>query len=193
MKKSLIVLTCLVGIALQGCVSYSQNRLTQANLPTNTLSSNEKPKLYIDVRANYKFNDNPAVSHVNIANLEELIKNSLTESGYFSEVTTRKENASAYATITLQNHEQGSTGLAFLSGLTLFLIPGTYENTLDLSMEFRDENGQKQGRVNSQEAVTSWMHLLLLPATPFVRADTNTIIKQLTQKALEAAIKDGLI
>lgn len=190
--KRFISLALLMSLAvLQGCASYSHNLQSE---PTQWPLSNEKPtKAYLSVHAEYQLNDAAANSITNITALENLVKKDLEESGYFSAVTTQKEAADVYATVTLRNHEEGSMGLAFITGLSLFLIPGAFDNTYSVEMRFRDADGNVIGKTSAQERVTTWMHLILLPAAPFARADIDETISILTKRALEKAIQEKII
>ncbi|MBC3955942.1 hypothetical protein [Pseudomonas triticifolii] len=95
-------------------------------------------------------------------------------------------------TATLRNHEEGSLGLAFVTGFTFFLIPSKSDNTVSLDLTFRDVDGKKLGQVSKQEKLTTWRHLVLVFAVPF-NDSSDRLIRELARSALEEAAGKGLI
>lgn len=192
LKKLIALLAVTAALCLQGCMTYSHNSLQQVEQWPLAEAKQNKPTVYLKVQTEYLINDTPGTSNNNVAKLEGLLTQAFMDSGRFARVTTEQEESDLYVTVTLRNHETGNLGLAVITGATFFLVPGTYDNTLTMDMMFRDGNGEKLGRVQKQEGLTTWMHLFLIFALPFQDSD-DSLLTQLTQSNLEEAAKKGLI
>ncbi|WP_449125942.1 hypothetical protein [Pseudomonas viridiflava] len=192
MNKFLMLLAVLFSLSLQGCMTYSHHELAQASQWPPAAPVKAKPAAYLKVQAEYALNEDRANSGTNIAALEKLLKEELQGSQRFSKVSVEREPSDLYVTATLRNHEEGSLGLAFLTGFTFFLIPNKVDNTLSLELTFRDGEGRKLGQVSKQEKLTTWMHLVLIFALPF-NESSDKVIRDLARSALEDAAGKGLI
>lgn len=192
MKQLIALCTVLASLALQGCMTYSHNSLQQVEQWPLAAPQQDKPTAYLKVHTEYLINGNPGTSNANVAKLEALLVQAFTDSGRFARVTTEQEESDLYVTVTLRNHETGNLGLAVITGATFFLIPGTYDNTLTMDMVFRDGNGERLGRVEKQEALTTWMHLFLIFALPF-QGSSDALLSQLAQSNLEEAVRQDLL
>lgn len=64
-------------------------------------------------------------------------------------------------------NEEGSVGLAFLSGLTLMLVPSSSTLMYDLKVELIDNRTQRRYEATAKNGVTTTMQILFLPALPF--------------------------
>ncbi|NQD95862.1 hypothetical protein HP532_24695 [Pseudomonas sp. CrR25] len=192
MKKLIALLAVVASFALQGCMTYSHNSLRPVEQWPLAEAKQNKPSVYLKVQTEYLINDVPGASNSNVAKLESLLAQAFEGSGRFARVTTEQEQSDLYVTVTLRNHETGNLALAALTGATFLLIPGTYDNALTMDMVFRDGSGEKLGRVQKQEELTTWMHLFLIFALPF-RDSGDSLLTQLTQSNLEEAAKKNLI
>ena len=192
MKQLITLLVVAATLALQGCMTYSHNTLPEVQQWPLAESVQAKPSAYIKVQTEYSVNGTPAANNPNIAKLENLIKQGFIDSGRFSRVSTEQEASDLYVTVTLRNQETGNLGLAVVTGATFFLVPGTFDNTLIMDMMFRDSEGKKLGRVEKQEKLTTWMHLLLIFALPF-NESADPLLTELTKSNLEEAAGKDLI
>ncbi|TCD23838.1 hypothetical protein E0D86_01055 [Pseudomonas sp. IC_126] len=192
MKALIALLAITASLTLQGCMTYSHNTLPDVEQWPLAESAQTKPTAYIKVQTEYSVNGTPTASNPDIAKLENLVKQSFTDSGRFSRVSTVQEASDLYVTVTLRNQETANLGLAVLTGATLFLVPGTFDNTLIMDMMFRDGDGKKLGRVQKQETLTTWMHLFLIFALPF-NESADALLTELTKSNLEEAASKDLI
>ncbi|WP_181296790.1 hypothetical protein [Pseudomonas sp. Q2-TVG4-2] len=192
MKQLIALLAIAASLTLQGCMTYSHNMLPEVQQWPLAESVQAKPTAYIKVQTEHSVNGTPTASTPNIAKLEQLIKQGFVDSGRFSRVSTEQEASDLYVTVTLRNQETGNLGLAVVTGATFFLVPGTFDNTLIMDMMFRDSEGKKLGRVEKQEKLTTWMHLLLIFALPF-NESVDPLLTELTKSNLEEAAGKDLI
>ena len=191
MKKlfAAMLTSCLL---LTGCISYSSNQLAQVQTWPPAASGTDKPTAYIRVEGQYQHNDQPRSGGFNQAGLEKLILKQYQDSGLFSRVGTTEQEADLYINVSVNNHENSSTAAAFITGLTLFIIPSTASNTLSMQTEFMDGSGKLLGSVEKHETITTWMQLLLVFALPFSES-TDKVLTQLSQSSLDAAARQKLI
>jgi len=192
MKKLIALLAVAASLSLQGCMTYSHNSLQQVEQWPLAAPAQEKPTAYLNIQTEYSVNGTPTASNPNIAKLEELLTQAFMDSGRFARVSTQQEESDLYVTVTLRNQETGNLGLAVITGATFFLIPGTFDNTLTMDMMFRDGEGKKLGRVQKQEILTTWMHLLLVFALPFNESG-DALLNDLAKSNLEEAAEKELI
>ncbi|HDV4152586.1 TPA: hypothetical protein RH932_006167 [Pseudomonas aeruginosa] len=82
--------------------------------------------------------------------------------------------------------------LAIISGATLLVIPGTFDNEWIMETRFFDANGKEQGRVVKREITTTWTQLLLVFALPF-NESTDEILAKLARSTLEEASQRKLL
>ncbi|RMQ50178.1 hypothetical protein ALQ04_02310 [Pseudomonas cichorii] len=192
MNKFLTLLAIVFSLSLQGCMTYSHHELTPVGQWPLAQAKQDKPTVNLKVLAEHSVNANPVNASANIVALEKLLIQEFQESQRFSKVLTEQQASDIYVTATLRNHEEGNMASAFLTGFTLFLIPGTFDNTLSLELSFRDKDGKKLGQVRKHEKLTTWMHLVLIFAVPF-NESSDQVVKQLVRSALEEAAGKGLI
>lgn len=191
MKRLCLTLLALLSLQLVGCVSYSKNQL--ADVRTWPLErSAEKKSAYLKVQTDYLFNDAQGKGGFNVPRLEDLLIKEYKDSQVFDQVTTSRQEADVYVTVTVRNHEKGSLPLAFLSGATFMILPGTYDNEFTMETRFLDAQGNDLGRIVKRETTTTWMQLLLIFALPFSESADPTLSK-LTRSTLEEAAQRKLI
>jgi hypothetical protein len=192
MKQLLAALLACALLSLTGCISYSQHNLVLVEQWPPAAPIEQKQSAYIKVDAQYLFNDEARAGGFNQANLENLIKQQYLGSERFSRVITAQETSDLYVNIRVSNHERGSLAAAFITGLTLFVIPSKHSNELTMTTTFKDADGKVLGRVEKRETITTWMQLLLIFGLPFNESADNILI-QLTQSSLEEAVRQKLI
>lgn len=192
MKAVFAALLAAALLSLTGCLSYSHHDLAQVEQWPLTATEQQTQSAYLKVDSQYLFNDQTRAGGFNQANLETLIVKQYQDSKRFSNVTTAKQNADLYISVRVSNHERGSLASAFITGFTLFVIPGKFSNELTMETTFKDGDGKVLGRIEKRETITTWMQLLLIVAVPF-NESIDPILNQLTQSSLEEAARQKLI
>ena len=117
------------------------------------------------------------------------------DSGLFASVTPGLADADVRAEISLDDSGNASLPLAFLTGLTLYVIPAKATDNFTLKTVFKDRAGRVLGSYEKRESVTLWLHLFMLPVFPFKSpgAVGPAALRDLNQATLLAAQHDGLI
>src|SRR3990167_2239194 len=185
------LLTCAL-LTLSGCLSYSHHDLALVKQwpPAATLA--HKQSAYMKVDTQFLFNGKNRAGHVNQAALDNHILQQYQSSERFSDVTLTKQASDLYINVRISNNELGNMASAFITGFTLFVIPGKYSNEITMETVFKDGTGNVLGRIEKRETITTWMQLFLIVAVPF-NASTDNILTQLTQSSLEEAARQKLI
>lgn len=158
----------LAAFALSGCAAFSGNTLPRgASYPAMSLD----PKPSVSVQLTFRqflngsqvtlFRGTAEVGHTN------RLVGMLEESGYFSSVVVGDGPADVTLALEFKNEGSANLGMAFLTGLTLFLVPSwaTDNWRLDATATARASGRSQQFHV--EEFVTQWQHVLLIPVMPF--------------------------
>jgi hypothetical protein len=82
------------------------------------------------------------------------------ESGLFSEVRRGGGSADIMADVKIVRAEEGSVGMAVLTGLTLYLVPSKSTVTTTVKTSFRDVDGNTLGTFEKSEAVNVWQQFV---------------------------------
>lgn len=93
--------------------------------------------------------------------------NAYKESGLFSEVTIGAADTDLRAEIHFLDQGEANTGMAFLSGLTLTLIPAAGKTEFTVKTTLRDKEGQELGAFEKKETLSFWIQLFLVFVMPF--------------------------
>lgn len=192
MNKLLTGLLAITLLSLTGCISYSQKQLAEVRQWPPAEPQLQKRTAYLKVESQTLHNDAPRAGGFNASNLEQLLVSNYQSSERFERVTTAQETSDLYVDITVRNNERSSLPLAFISGLTLMVIPATADNELSMETVFRDGAGKELGRIEKKETITTWMQLVFVFALPFNQS-ADGILQQLTQSTLEEAARRELI
>ena len=161
-----IALTGLLVSMTLGCASFPQGRLGPTSPPASlpTWKPTVAVVLSTEVIVNGKELD--ALPQA-IELYEEQTKRAFQATGYFSKVSMGLEESDLRAETIVVNRGQVSQGLAFLTGLTFFLIPTKATDVLTMRTTFVDSAGRELGTFERTEGANTWLQLFLIVATPF--------------------------
>ena len=87
--------------------------------------------------------------------------------GLFSAVKPSSEMADIRAEVDIIGKRVASIGLAFLSWITMSIIPIDVREGFIVKTTYKDKNGNILGSFEKSEFSTTWVQLFLLPVTPF--------------------------
>jgi hypothetical protein len=85
------------------------------------------------------------------------------ESGLFSEVRRGAGDTDLVADVRFTRAEEGSLGMAVLTGLTLYLIPSKADLIMTMKTTFRNRDGDVLGVVEKTETNAVWQQMFLFP------------------------------
>lgn len=184
----------LGALASAGCAGFRQGKVSVASWP---LTPARKPSIGLTVTLENTLNGSPM--DAGAANLLEKasvqIQELYYESGLFSEVRRTTEDTDLVAIIRIKRSEDGSMAMAFLTGLTLYVLPSSADITWNVRTEFRDRNGDTVGTIEKTEVVTLWQQLFLFPVM-FVKFPIPVVwgaFDDVHRATLNQARADGIV
>ncbi len=192
MKQLFAALLATALLTLTGCISYSNHDLANVEQWPPLAPRTEKPSAYIKVDSQLMFNGQVRAGGFNQSKLDALVLQQYQSSERFSHATLGKQTSDLYVNVRVTNHERGSQVGAFITGFTLFIIPGKYSNEFTMETVFKDASGKVLGRIEKHETITTWIQLLMIFALPFNESADN-VLTRLTQSSLEEAARQDLI
>jgi len=181
-----VVLT--LALSLGGCASFTKDEVAPVDLPSMASYSN-KPNVYVDFDffqgdpGNAKATEVPQARDM----LKPELKRVLDESELFGRVTFdefQKQPGDYSLRLKVYNHSPsgGQMVLAFISGLTLTIIPALATDQYTMSLETLDDKGQSLGQTKNHDAINTWIGIWFLPLagnTPKA-AVTDTFSRQVS-------------
>lgn len=174
----------LLSVVLCGCLSYRHGRFEELEPLSNDDTTQPTKSVAVLVSGEY----HTKAGEVSVVNVmprwENAAVKALERCGYFSEVKVGQEEADVYADIHVAETESGSLALAFISGITLLVIPSTADYEIVLTATLRDRNGLVIGTAEKTEELTQWYQILFILALPFNSTEAG-VITMLTEEALK--------
>jgi hypothetical protein len=200
MKNGLIRYLAILSaaIALTGCASFRNNEIAEVKSLPDVSQYQNKPSVFVEASF-YRGEPGKAASEVPAARQEvqKTISKVLGESGLFSKYsfnTADKQGSDYTLHIDIYNH--GNNGLAvvsgFITGFSLFIIPGAATDNYTFKARLSDNTGQTVSEVTNKDSFTAWFGIWFLPAvanTP-AKAFSQTIENQL-KAALKELVESG--
>jgi hypothetical protein len=94
-------------------------------------------------------------------------------------------------TISGTRNEESSIIGAVFTGLTLYLIPSSSTIIYDLSLELRNNHSDAVYSVHAVDSVSTWLHLVFLPAFPIFWVGSYNMISDLAEYVYSEFEKQG--
>ena len=180
---------------LQGCAMFSAGKLgpvppwpAAGGGPSRSVSV----VVAVDSAVNGKATDaQPAYIDV----CREQTLRAYRDSGLFSQVSSGSAVADRRAEVRISDRGEVSTVMAFITGLTLFLVPSSASVELTVSLTVKDQNGRSVGTFVKSEDLTMWQHLTMLFVMPFnsPRSVQDETLYDLNRAAIVDAHRAGAI
>jgi hypothetical protein len=184
-------------LALGGCASFTKDEVAPVTLPTMSNYAN-KPNVYVD----FDFYQGTPGSASAIESpqsrdmLKPQLKKVLSDSGLFGRVTLdefQKQPDDYTLRLKVYNHPPGGGQLvmAFISGLTLTIIPAMATDQYTMSLEGLDPRGLVVSNASNHDSINTWIGIWFIPLmsnTPKAAVNdtfsrqVNALLKQLVEK-----------
>ena len=173
-------------LALGGCASFTQDEVAPVTLPSMASYAN-KPNVYVDF--DFYQGEPKSASAVEMPQARDMLKPQLQtvlkDSGLFGRVTFdkfEKQPGDYSLRLKMYNHPPngGQMVLAFISGLSMTIIPAYATDQYTMSLETLDQQDQPLSTASNHDAVGTWMGIWFLPLafnTPKA-AVTDTFTRQ---------------
>jgi hypothetical protein len=127
--------------------------------------------------------------------LEANTKRAYQDSGLFSEIKGGMAEADRRADVKITAYVEGNLALAFLTGLTLHIIPHTFTYDYVINTTFYDQAGKELGMIEKAESFTTWDQLFLVFLMSFKSPKSvhPEIIYDLNRAIIVEAHEKGII
>ncbi len=128
------------------------------------------------------------------AKRRELMQAEYVGSGLFSTVVAEGQPADVRAEVLISEDGHASQALAFICGLTMFLVPARAEGRMTMQTTFKNSDGDVLAKLEKSETTTMWMQLFLIFAMPFNRPITvgNEAFEDLSRATLSEGHAQGI-
>lgn len=201
------ILGLALALGLSGCASFTQDEVAPVNLPSMSSYSN-KPNVYVD----FDFYQGTLKSStaVEIPQARDMLKPQLqkvlSDSGLFGRVTLdefQKQPGDYNLRLKVYNHPPGGGQMvmAFISGLTMTIIPALATDQYSMSLETLDPQGQAVTSGTNHDSVNTWMGIWFVPlmsntpkeaVTDTFSRQVNALLKQMVDsKSLKYSALDA--
>ena len=170
MKKSnnrYCIAVILICSLCSGCASFADWKLQEleglpeASAPVLKAKLNVDMTYYFNGNLRTEFNENATKTSKKVA-LETFQK-----SGFFSSVDTEMADPDLDIKINFQNHERGSSLLAFISGFTFMVIPASATNSFVMDAEVTHLKTGEIRKYHLEDSMGTYIQILLIFIMPF--------------------------
>jgi len=117
------------------------------------------------------------------------------DSALFSAVLAEDLPSDVRAEVRITDTGEGSQGLAFISGLTLTLIPAKATDTITLHTEFKSSKGELLATIEKSDSLHTWIQLFMVFVMPFhwPASEAGSLFTELNRATLAEAHAQGVI
>ncbi|MGH0029689.1 MAG: hypothetical protein ACQGVC_07855 [Myxococcota bacterium] len=116
------------------------------------------------------------------------------DSDAFATVRSGLYESDLRADVELLNTGEPNVGLAFLSGLTLTLIPAKASDHMRVTTRFSDLEGNLLAEIVKEETINTWIQLFLVFLTPsnFPNGVVEQVVRDLSTATIAEAVEQGV-
>jgi hypothetical protein len=117
------------------------------------------------------------------------------DSGFFSNVKVGAAETDLRAELHFTDRGEANSGLAFLSGFTLTLIPANAHGEMVVKTALKTKDGHPLGRFEKKETLSFWIQFFLIFIMPFNWPNTvvTEMLYDLNRATLDQAYGAGLL
>lgn len=195
-KMNTLFLSLILCTSITGCASFKGEMLSPVQQFPKP--QGEKTSIAVNLKFQQMLNDKPisVMTESGRKALEKKCVKRFLRSGLFSAVGTDLQDANLIADISVIDDGQANMGMAFLTGLTLYIVPSSATDTYKLTANITDQKTGKIETIQLEDSVTQWQEILLLPLMPFKFTPVvaggvqNTLFDNLALKIAESGILD---
>lgn len=161
MKKYLLLFLFLF---LIGCAGFREGGVDPI---TQFPHSAKKASLALNIDHATILNGNRMTNENVRTTLKEKFLERYKKSSLFSDIETSSYDTDYTLDIQWENYGEMNTFLSVLTGLTLYIIPSSSQDTNIVKAKLINNKTKKVAEVAFHDSVTMWQEILLLPLTVF--------------------------
>ena len=157
----------LLAFFAAGCASFRGGEIPETK-PWPPASPAAKKTLSLAVTGSTLLNNTPGdASPQMLTKWREFTEQAYKESSQFSAVLPETAAADIKAEVKIVNSGNPNLGLAFISGLTLTLIPAKATDYFTVHTDFKNSRGDVLASIEKKDHMDTWIELFLIVVTPF--------------------------
>lgn len=162
------VLGLALMLSLGGCASFTKDEVAPVSLPSMANYAN-KPNVFVDFDF---YQGEPGASATEVPQARDMLqpelKRAFDESGLFGRVVFNefdKKPGDSNLRLNVYNHPPsgGQVAWAFVSGLTMMVLPAMGTDHYTVSLETVDDRGQALSKNTNHDAINTWFGIVFLP------------------------------
>jgi hypothetical protein len=162
------VLGLALMLSLGGCASFTKDEVAPVSLPSMANYAN-KPNVFVDFDF---YQGEPGASATEVPQARDMLqpelKRAFDESGLFGRVVFNefdKKPGDSNLRLKVYNHPPsgGQVAWAFVSGLTMMVLPAMGTDHYTVSLETIDDRGQALSKNINHDAINTWFGIVFLP------------------------------
>ena len=182
----LFLVVFLGSLSVSGCIAiHSGDARLFDPYPPQALQAKQAKPVTIAMETRYQLVGMATTDSMRqsvVDNIEGLAEDIINETGYFRYAVDKK-TADYVLVMNVRDDGEPNLGLAFLSGLTLTILPAFAKDSFTITCELRNQANNKIGERKIKQEVITIIQFLMLFGTPF--ASPNQVIKQMWQQVLQ--------
>jgi hypothetical protein len=130
-----------------------------------------------------------------VANWQQWTEATYRDSALFSAVVDPTFPSDLRSEVRVVDTGNANPALAFISGLTLTLLPAKASDRVTLHTEFKNAKGELLATIEKSESLDTWIQLFLVFAMPFhlPKSEVRELFAELNRATLAEAHAQGII
>ena len=160
-------LILVLSFVISGCAAFREGNIPRARMLAER-AMEKRPSIGVQVSGAVILDGKIYQSHPKTTkNWRTQTIKAYEESGLFSQVKEGASETELHAEVMIVDRGDPNRFLAFITGLTLYIIPSKATDEFTVKTTIRDGDGNTLGTFEESETVTLWQQLLLVLAMPF--------------------------
>lgn len=192
-RWTIAVGACAVYASLAGCALFREGG--PPPVETWPLAPAAAPvAASLRVTGELTVNGSPGDPSMFLPKWREVIAEECRGSGLFASVMENDGEADRRIEVHVVDRGEGSIAMAFITGLTLYIVPSTATDEITLRTVVKDRSGATLASYEKRETSVLWQELLLIFAMPFnfPPSESKASFRLLTRSTLAEAHAAGV-
>ena len=175
-----IFLHLFLVLSLVGCAAFPGKQISKAG-PFPAVSKKSSIGISLAFKQVLNGQKSTVMAQVAEARMQKIVLERFSKSGLYSSVTPSTGNADIELEIELTDEGEANLTMAFITGLTLYVVPSSAKDTFKLSAKAKFIKGHSGKSFELKDSVTMHQQIVLVPIMPFrlLPVVTNGVINNL--------------
>ena len=165
--REVVTVCSALAFLAAGCASFRGGELAQTK-PWPPAEPAAKKSLSLAVTGSTLMNEKPGdATPLMLTKWRESTEQAYKESNQFSTVLPETAAADIRAEVKIVDSGNPNVGLAFISGLTMTLIPAKATDNFAVHTDFKNAQGDVLASIERRDHVDTWIQLFMVFVMPF--------------------------